>query len=158
MAQTQTRANTVGHRINGGILPIKCIQINLQHNRAAVNNILQIIEQLNVDILFVQEPHIIDNKIIGIPSKYRTFSFESGRIRAAIVVTNTTLDAILIKQISNKDAAVIEVTQGKLKFLAASIYFDINDDINNELTMIENILNHCKGKGTPIAADSNARS
>jgi len=41
------------------------------HNKAAVNNVLKLIEQLNVDILFVQELHIVNFKIICIPNKYR---------------------------------------------------------------------------------------
>jgi hypothetical protein len=38
------------------------------------------------------------------------------------VVANKKIDAILIDQLSDEDTVVIEITHGKMKFIATSIY------------------------------------
>jgi hypothetical protein len=54
---------------------------------------------------FVQEPYEYQNKPAGIDKKYRTFTAGQGKHRAAIVIPNNKLDAILITQISDEDTA-----------------------------------------------------
>jgi hypothetical protein len=53
---------------------------------------------------------------------------------------------------------VVEITQNKLKFIAASIYLDITNDMSIDLIKILNILEFSKGKGLLMAINSNARS
>lgn len=36
--------------------PIRCIQANVQHSRAATNNLIQLISAHNIDLTFIQEP------------------------------------------------------------------------------------------------------
>ena len=49
------------------------MQINLQNKKTATSNIFQIVDQLNIDIVLIHEPHIIDNKLIGIPKNTEHF-------------------------------------------------------------------------------------
>jgi len=42
---------------------IKCIQINLQHSKAATDNLMQIIATENIDKTLVQEPYIYQQEI-----------------------------------------------------------------------------------------------
>jgi hypothetical protein len=65
---------------------VKCIQINLQHSRLATDNLLEIIEEDSTDILCIQEPYTIQNKIVGLSKKYKIFTSGEGRNRGAIVV------------------------------------------------------------------------
>jgi hypothetical protein len=44
------------------------------------------------------------------------------------------------------------------KILIASMYLDIGQQIDNDLTKIDAIIQHAKGAGLLIAMDSNARS
>jgi exonuclease III len=48
------------------------MQINLQHSRVATANLMQITEEESTDILCIQEPYTIQNKVAGIPRKFRT--------------------------------------------------------------------------------------
>jgi exonuclease III len=50
---------------------IKFLQINLQHSRAATNNLMKTIEEDNIDVICIQEPDVINNKVIGIQRKYK---------------------------------------------------------------------------------------
>jgi len=66
----------------------KCLQINLQHSRVAMDNLMKITEEDKTDIICIQESYAIHNKIVGIPKKHKIFVSGEGRHRAAIVVTN----------------------------------------------------------------------
>jgi len=76
---------------------IKSLQVNLQHSRAATANLMRIIAEEGTDIVFIQEPYIIQNKVIGISKRYKTYTVPEGRCRAAIVVANNKLDTMLIQ-------------------------------------------------------------
>ena len=82
----------------------RCIQINLQHSRAATDSLMKQIEDNQIDVAFIQEPYTYNNKVIGIAKKFRTFNNGKDRCRTAIVITNKKIDALLIKQLSNEDS------------------------------------------------------
>jgi hypothetical protein len=71
---------------------IRCMQINLQHSRVATANLMQITKGEITDIICIQEPYIIQNKMVGIPNKFRTYALSESRSRAAIVITNNQID------------------------------------------------------------------
>jgi len=49
---------------------LNCLQINLQHSRLATDNLLKIIEEEDSNILCIQEPYTVGNKIVpSIPSE-----------------------------------------------------------------------------------------
>jgi len=134
------------------------MQINLQHYRVATANLMQLTEEENIHILSIQEPYIIQNKVTGIPHKYRIYTIPNTRSRAAIVITNKQIDAILLKQLSEADAVVAEVTINGVKLVLASMYFDIERQIEIDLAKIDNILQHGNRKGVILTIDSNSRS
>jgi hypothetical protein len=74
------------------------------------------------------------------------------------VITNKQLDAILLEQLSEADAVVAELTINGVKLLLASMYFDIERQIEIDLAKIDNILQHANGKGVILTIDSNSRS
>ena len=86
--------------------------------------------------------------------------FTSGkeRKRAAVMVANKKIDAILTDQLSDEYTVVIEITHGNLKFIATSIYLDIKHELSEDLHKIENIQWLAKGRVLLVAMDSNARS
>jgi len=65
---------------------------------------------------------------------------------------------MLITQISNEDTVVLEIIHEKIKFFALSMYLDIEEQIENSFTNIDEILQFAKGTRILIAADSNSRS
>jgi exonuclease III len=65
---------------------IKFLQINIQHSWAATNNLMKTIEEDDRDVICIQEPYVINNKVVGIPRKYKILAHGEGRHRAAIVM------------------------------------------------------------------------
>ena len=136
MAHTYNTSKSTTQYLNRGVLPIKRMQINLQHKTTATSNIFQLVDQLNIDIVVIQEPHIIYNRLIGIPKQYRTLLSTLGRSRTAVVVTNAAIDAILVKQISEADVTAVEITRGNMSFIAASLYLELETHVDIEVEKI----------------------
>jgi exonuclease III len=137
---------------------LSCIQINLQHSRLATDNLLKLIKEDDTDIICIQEPYVIGNKIVGLPQYYTVFASGEGRKRAAIVINNRQIDTLLINQLSDEDAVVLETKVDNTRIIIASLYFDISRPLDTDMQKIEATLAHAKGAGVIIAMDSNSRS
>jgi len=112
---------------------IKFYQTNLQQSRAATDNLMQIINNGNVDIALIQEQYVYQNRIKGIKSGYRTYAYGKEKSRAAIIIPNDTLDAIMFTQCSDNNTVLLEIKTGQETFYAASAYMEYNDAIENTL-------------------------
>jgi len=115
---------------------IRCMQINLQHSKVVTANLMRITKEERTDILCIQEPYTIQNKVVGIPNKFRTYRLARTRSRKAIVVTNKHIDVVLLKQHSDTDAIVAEITVDGVKLIMASMYCDIGRPIEEDLSKI----------------------
>jgi hypothetical protein len=78
--------------------------------------------------------------------------------RAAIVICNNRIDDLLITQLSDNDAILLEIVIGNTRFFSARIYLDYNEPIENNIKSLEKILKFTKGARIIIAMDSNSRS
>jgi hypothetical protein len=96
--------------------------------------------------------------VVGKPKRVRTYTIAETRSRAAIVVTNSHIDVLLLKQLSGEDAVVVEIKIDGVKLILTSMYFDIGRQIEVGLSKVEAILQHVNGAGVLLAIDSNARS
>jgi len=84
-------------------------------------------------IICIQEPYVIGNKIVGLSQYYKVFSSGEGRKRAAIVINNRQIDTLLINQLSDEDAVVLETKVDNAKIIIASLYFDINRPLDTDM-------------------------
>ena len=73
-------------------------------------------------------------------------------------MNNRNIDEVLITQLPNPDSALLELEHNGHRFYAASMYFDITEEIEKGLEKIDQMLEFTKGNGLIIAVDSNARS
>jgi len=119
---------------------------------------MKVVAEDESDIIFVQEPHTIQGKVIGISTKYKIFTSGDDRCRAAVVVTNNQIDVMLIHQLSDADKVSVEIIKGNITLTAASMYFDRERQIEDGLLKIESTPHHSKNTGILIAPDCNARS
>lgn len=91
---------------------IKFTQINLHHCRAATANVCRGLAVGHTDILLIQEPLVNRGKVMGFgPYRNRIFSAGGeGRTRAAVYVAPG-LQAMLLRQFTDEDTAVVRVTR-----------------------------------------------
>jgi len=114
---------------------------------------MQVITREKRRLALIQEPNLFQGRPIGITNIYRTFIAGEGKSRAAIVVSDTTIDAFLITQLSDNDTVLLEIDNGQIHFYTASIYFDYNDPIENSIKTIEKIVKFTKGAKLIITID-----
>ena len=114
---------------NREMKPLSCLQVNLQHKRAATSNLVQMMSENQIDPAFAQEPYIIHNKLAGIPKSLRNCVSGNGKKRSALFVNNKEIDVVPITQFSDEDCIVAEISYGNTKFYGISSYFDITEDI-----------------------------
>jgi len=95
--------------------------------------LIQFIAQENTDMIIIQEPYLYQNGPKGITRGYRTYTHGNGKSRAAITITNNTIDALLLTQYSDEDTVLLEIHKGNKKFFAASIYMNYKEEIDNSL-------------------------
>ena len=81
---------------------------------------VQLINESQIDIAFLQEPYIIRNRLAGIPKSLRTYVSGNGRKRSALLVNNKEIDAVLITQFSDEDCIVVEISYRNTKFYGIS--------------------------------------
>jgi hypothetical protein len=75
-----------------------------------------------------------------------------------MVLNKKQVDPILIKQLSDEDAVVLEVTIDNTRIIIVSMYLDINRQKDIDMLKMEAIIIHATGAGILIAMDSNSRS
>jgi len=62
------------------------------------------------EITFIQEPYFYQNKPKGMTNGYRTYTHGEGKSRAAIIIiSNDTIDVLLISQFSDNDTVLLEI-------------------------------------------------
>jgi hypothetical protein len=98
-----------------------------------------------IGMALIQELYQYHGKITGITKGYITFAYGERKQRAAIIIQENTIDALLITQLSDNDAVLLEINNEILSFYAASVYFDYNETIDNNKT-VDRILKFTKGK------------
>jgi len=76
------------------------MQVNLKHSRVATDNLMKLIEQDNTDIIFIPEPYLYQKRMAGISMSHRNYNSHEKKSRAAIIITNKKIDAVLIKQLT----------------------------------------------------------
>jgi len=116
------------------------------------------IETEEPDLLLIQEQYEYKNRLTGMSKQYQIYTAGTGKHRAAIIITNSNIGAILISKLSDEDKIVLEIIYEGMSFLAASMHFDINDQIQNNLNEMDKLVRFAKEGRILIAVDSNARS
>ena len=53
---------------------------------------------------------------------------------AVIIIINSNIDAIFITKLSGENTVLVVIIHEKLKFFASSMYFDLEDQIENNFT------------------------
>jgi hypothetical protein len=73
--------------------------------------------------------------MVGLTKSSQHFTSPVDKSRAAIIIINNKIDAVLIKQLSNPDSVLIELKYNNTRFFAASVYFD-KKEVESELDKI----------------------
>jgi len=95
-----------------------------------VCNLMNLIQQDHRNIVFPQEPYLLQNKAAGITRTHRTFISTEDKSRAVMKSINDNIDPVLINQLCDRDNVVLELKYKSIRIFAASVYLDINEEID----------------------------
>ena len=119
---------------------------------------MNLIKQDHTDITFVQKPYLFQNKTAGITRTHWAYISTEDRSRAAIIITNENIDAVLINQLCDRNNVVLELKYKSIRIFVASMYLDKNEETDTNMAKVDEIIQISKGSSILIAMDSNARS
>ena len=77
----------------------------------ATVNLMQLISADKIGMALIQEPYHYQSKLTGITKGYRTNAYGEGKQRAVMKVQDKTIDVLLITQLSDKDAVLLEINK-----------------------------------------------
>lgn len=105
----------------GGI--IRFGQINLGKGKGATSDFIKTCAERKLDVLLIQEPNVLRNKVLGFSSGFRVINKTVERLRSCIVLNNANIMAGLLEEISCELITVAEIITQEGSIFVVSVYF-----------------------------------
>ena len=70
---------------------------------------MKVIDTEEPDLILIQEPYKYQNRPVGIEKKYRILTEGNGKHRAATIIINSKIDAILNAKLSDEYTVFLEI-------------------------------------------------
>ena len=110
------------------IMDLKVIQINLQHSRAASFNIVQLMEQDQCDVVLIQEPWVVKNRICGIKKAGTIFVGCKDEVPRACILVKSGIKCWFLPNFSNRDVSTVLVRGRKGEEIILCSVYMANED------------------------------
>jgi hypothetical protein len=107
-------------------------------------------------VAFIQEKYTDNNRVVAITEMYRIFIPSVGRCRTATVATDDRIDAILIREATEKFMLVVELILDNLKIYTAKVCLDITGILHKDIILITDNLQTANTSSILITMDSNS--
>lgn len=131
---------------------INILQVNIDRSSAATDHLVKYVHDNNIHIILIQEPYA---KHTRFPSRFRIFTVG---IATAVVVTNSSVVASLVPEMSNEFTTSVLIEYGRHKVILNSTYFTPAGDITAQCNSLQQIVDLNTSYPLIISIDSNARS
>ncbi|XP_023212009.1 uncharacterized protein LOC111614875 [Centruroides sculpturatus] len=138
---------------------LKILQINLQRAKAASSEALHMALSKDVDLLVIQEPYVVNEKVAMLGSgKVLTTKCSDHRIKTGIVVYNKGLTVQLITQHSTSYFTTVRVETPRDSLYVISFYCSPDEDLGPPLEMLGKSMDCLSHNSVLILGDFNAKS
>ncbi|GFY60472.1 hypothetical protein TNIN_92411 [Trichonephila inaurata madagascariensis] len=128
-------------------------------NVRATQQLILNLENDNVDVALIQEPHCFRGKLPGFPNTYKIFyDTTSEVIKAAIIVRNMTITVFSDPRNLDYNSAMIDISFGAYDFTVFSYYFEPSVNIDLDLRKIEQLFSNRVSKRLIWCMDTNSKS
>lgn len=133
---------------------MEILQINLGRSRAASAQLEQTCSELNPSLVCIQEPYVWDEKIVGIPIKFRVVSSITPKTAIIIREKDCTIFPLLIKQ----NIVAIECSFQDKVIIIINVYISPTVDLNDTLVELDGVIRQCQNKSVILTGDFNAKN
>ncbi|GBN08416.1 hypothetical protein AVEN_84242-1 [Araneus ventricosus] len=130
------------------------IQINLQKAKLAITMLLKAAKQHQPDLFLVQEPHVKDGKIAGIPKCWKSWLSKSGK--AGIIALPTCSTPFVLS--AKENTIAIKMTKNSKAFAIISSYSSPYANFREILDELTDLTTNINGEEYLIGGDFNAHS
>lgn len=145
--------------------PVKLLQVNLQHGKAATAELSRCISMKQTCIALIQEPYVYKNRIRGLPVSQGNILVGTldSKPRACIWVDKS-INLTLLPQFSNGDlvaaVATLSTNEQYFKFLLVSAYLPYDSTSPPPSSELEGVVEYSRAEKIAIiiACDSNAHN
>ncbi|XP_023211379.1 uncharacterized protein LOC111614230 [Centruroides sculpturatus] len=123
---------------------IRILQINLQRSKATSSLLIENANKLDADILLIQEPYIINNKIVRFGGWQILAKQGEKKPKSRIIVRNDNIDIVLVPHLSNNIITTTVLHQEPEIYM--SIYLAPSEDYIESIKNLEQILRKINSK------------
>ncbi|XP_023212652.1 uncharacterized protein LOC111615478 [Centruroides sculpturatus] len=135
---------------------IAVVQANLQKGLAATSEMNKWLEK--AEIALIQEPYSVKGKVASLSRRLQVIQAEAERPLATVVVSNSNIDILFHKDISNHKCVCCEIIVFGQRIIIVSIYRPFGEEMANTYNSIERIMQKFTGQAIIIGGDFNVHS
>lgn len=133
---------------------LEFLQINLGRSKAASNQLEQMCNEVNPNIVCIQEPYLVNQKVVGIPLKYVVVA--SNLAKCAVIVRDNTCTIFPILVTPN--IVAIKCSYQDKVFLIINTYIPPFSDFDVVLMEIDGLLRLHRNNPIIMTGDFNAKN
>ncbi|XP_023240763.1 uncharacterized protein LOC111639197 [Centruroides sculpturatus] len=138
-------------------ITIKFLQVNAQKCKAACSLLVKTASDMDSDIITIQEPYTIDNKIVRFGKWQILTGHTPSRPKCGIIVCNPKLDIALIPHLCSERVCVAIMLQSNPIYIM-SIYFAPDENDDDSVSELSSVLEKIEIDNIIILGDINAKS
>jgi ribonuclease HI len=138
---------------------LKCIQINLGRGFDAHEELVSLINQESIDLVFISEPYLGKNKFIKNISNYSIHQFQSNNstIKSAIIIKKAVFSTLSISSHSDSNIAIVQIRDSNnRKVYLISLYVEPRIDPLGTLDKLKQFVETNPFSDFVICGDFNA--
>ncbi|CAG4996055.1 unnamed protein product [Parnassius apollo] len=136
--------------------PLKCLQINLDREYAATNELFKYVTDNQIEIVFVNEPYVGSGTYMRRCPGYHIHQFSTKHhVKACILIKQNIGSSLGISEDSTSNICIVQITTNGKKIFLISVYVEPNTDESNTINTLELFLQKTKNYSHIICGDFN---
>lgn len=137
---------------------LKCVQSNCQNGYAVTIDLGQMLVERGVNVALLQEPYCFGGCVRGLPSGVRVFQSRGARADAAVVICDSTIEAVCMDDCTNEFGVCVWIKCEFGEFYLLSVYCRFSDSLAPYLDYLDLVRSRLGDRKLLIGMDANAAS
>ncbi|KMQ89014.1 reverse [Lasius niger] len=128
---------------------------NCQRAYAVMCDLGELLCERRVSVALLQEPYVRDGRVTGLPVSMDVVVCESDSIKAAVVVNDSKLDEMCVRECTNEYGVCVWLKGGFGEMYVVSVYCQYGKSIEPYLAYMDSVCEVARGKCLLVGMDAN---
>lgn len=137
---------------------VNVVQYNCQRAYAVMCDLGEMMRERRVSVALLQEPYERHGRVVGLPINMDVIVCESGTVKAAVVVNDSRLDVMCVRECTNKLGVSVWLKGDFGEMYVVSMYCQYGKCIEPYLAYMDRVCETAGRKRLLIGMDANAVS